>query len=34
MKKKLAAVVFKIDKVNGQEQVVVDKEFPKDGFYL
>ena len=32
MKKKLAAVVFKIDKVNGQEQVVVDKEFPKDGF--
>ena len=32
MKKKLAAVVFKIDKVNGQEQVVVEKEFPKDGF--
>ena len=32
MKKKLAAVVFKIDKVNGVEQVVVEKEFPKDGF--
>ena len=32
MKKKLAAIVFKIDKVNGQEQVVVEKEFPKDGF--
>ena len=32
MKKKLAAVVFKIDKVNGQEQVVFEKEFPKDGF--
>ena len=32
MKKKLAAIVFKIDKVDGQEQVVCDKEFPKDGF--
>ena len=32
MGKKLAAVVFKIDKVNGVEQVVVDKEFKKDGF--
>ena len=32
MKKKLAAIVFKIDKVNGVEQVVVEKEFLKDGF--
>ena len=32
MKKKLAAIVFKIDKINGQEHVVCDKEFPKDGF--
>ena len=32
MKKKLAAIVFKIDKVNGQEQVILDKEFLKDGF--
>jgi hypothetical protein len=32
MKKKLAAIVFKIDKIGGQEQVVLDKEFPKDGF--
>ena len=32
MKKKLAAIVFKIDKKDGQEQVVCDKEFPKDGF--
>ena len=32
MKKKLAAVVFKIDKIDGQEHVVCDKEFPKDGF--
>ena len=32
MKKKLAAIVFKIDKVNGAEQVVCDKEFPKSGF--
>ena len=32
MKKKLAAIVFKIDKVNGQEQVVCEKEFLKDGF--
>ena len=32
MKKKLAAVVFKIDKVDNKEQVVCDKEFPKDGF--
>ena len=32
MKKKLAAIVFKIDKVNGVEQVVLEKEFPKDGF--
>ena len=26
------AVVFKIDKVDGRERVVCDKEFPKDGF--
>ena len=32
MKKKLAAIVFKIDKVNGVEQVVLEKEFPKNGF--
>ena len=32
MKKKLAAIVFKIDKVDNKEQVVLDKEFPKDGF--
>ena len=32
MKKKLAAIVFKIDKVDGDEKVVLDKEFPKDGF--
>ena len=32
MKKKLAAIVFKIDKVNGLEQVVVEKEFLKQGF--
>ena len=32
MKKKLAAVVFKIDKIDGHEHVVCDKEFPKDGF--
>ena len=32
MKKKLAAIVFKIDKVDGAEKVVLDKEFPKDGF--
>ena len=32
MKKKLAAIIFKIDKVNGTEQVIVEKEFPKDGF--
>ena len=32
MKKKLAAVVFKIDKVDGKEQVVCEKEFPKAGF--
>ena len=32
MKKKLAAVVFKIDKVNGVESVVFEKEFPKEGF--
>ena len=32
MKKKLAAVVFKIDKVDGAERVVLDKEFPKEGF--
>ena len=32
MKKKLAAIVFKIDKVDNKEQVVCDKEFPKDGF--
>ena len=32
MKKKLAAIVFKIDKIDGQEHVVCDKEFPKDGF--
>ena len=32
MKKKLDAIVFKIDKVDNKEQVVCDKEFPKDGF--
>ena len=32
MKKKLAAVVFKIDKVNNVESVVFEKEFPKEGF--
>ena len=32
MKKKLAAIVFKIDKVDGKEQVVCEKEFPKAGF--
>ena len=32
MKKKLAAIVFKIDKVDGAERVVLEKEFPKDGF--
>ena len=32
MGKKLAAVVFKIDKVNGVEQVVFEKEFKKEGF--
>ena len=32
MKKKLAAVVFKIDKVDGAEHVVIDKEFPKEGY--
>ena len=32
MKKKLAAIVFKIDKVDKVEQVVCEKEFPKDGF--
>ena len=32
MKKKLAAVVFKVEKLNNYEQVVVDKEFPKEGF--
>ena len=32
MKKKLAAIIFKIDKVDNKEQVVCDKEFPKDGF--
>ena len=32
MKKKLAAIVFKIDKIDGQEHVVLDKEFLKDGF--
>ena len=32
MKKKIAALVFKIEKVNGAEKVVLDKEFPKDGF--
>ncbi len=32
MKKKLAAIVFKIEKVNGVEQVVLDKEFLKEGF--
>ena len=32
MKKKLAAVVFKIDKVDGKEQVVCMKELPKAGF--
>ena len=32
MKKKLAAIVYKIDKVDGAEKVVVEKEFPKNGF--
>ena len=32
MKKKLAAVVFKIDKVDGAEHVVIDKEFPKTDY--
>ena len=32
MKKKLAAIVYKIDKVDGAEKVVLEKEFPKDGF--
>ena len=32
MKKKLAAIVYKIDKVDGAERVVLEKEFPKDGF--
>ena len=32
MKKKLAAIVFKIAKVGGVEQVVLEKEFPKEGF--
>ena len=31
-KKKLAAIVFKIQKVDGAERVVLEKEFPKDGF--
>ncbi len=32
MKKKLAAIIFKIDKVEGVEKVVCEKEFPKNGF--
>ena len=32
MKKKLAAIVYKIAKVDGVEQVILEKEFPKDGF--
>ena len=32
MKKKLAAVVFKIEKVDGVEKVVFEKEFPKKDF--
>ena len=32
MKKKLAAIVFKIEKVNGVEQVVLDKEFLKEDY--
>ena len=32
MKKKLAAIVFKIDKVDNVEHVVCDQEFPKEGF--
>ena len=32
MGKKLAAVIFKIEKVNGKESVVVEKEFKKEGF--
>ena len=32
MKKKLAAIVFKIEKVDKAERVVLEKEFPKDGF--
>ena len=29
MKKKLAAIVYKIDKIDGAEKVVLEKEFPK-----
>ena len=32
MRKKLAAIVFKIDMVDKKEFVVFEKEFPKDGF--
>ena len=32
MKKKLAAIIFKIDKDEGVEKVVCEKEFPKNGF--
>ena len=32
MGKKLAAIVYKIEKVEGHEKVVLEKEFPKDGF--
>ena len=31
-RRNLSAIVFKIDKVNGAEQVVCEKEFPKSGF--
>ena len=30
--KKLAAIVYKIGKIDGAEKVVLEKEFPKDGF--
>ena len=32
MGKKLAAIVYKIEKVEGHEKVVLEKEFKKDGF--
>ena len=32
MKKKIAVLIFKIAKVDGKEKIVVEKEFPKEGF--